>query len=282
MIDTGFLNGLARYNLVVKKRVTSKYAGPRKSIAQGRGILFKDHRAYAPGDDFRAIDWKVFARTDDLMIKTYEEERSLVVHVIIDSSASMKFGKQVTKFDYASMLGVGFAYLAMKENEKFMFSTFSDSLEVFQPRRGMSQLAAMVHHLNTLKTDGKSMIKESIAQYRRMIGSRALIFLISDLLVDAKEVMEAVSLFGKHEIRVIQVLDPIEKELKFTGDFKLEDSETKDKLRTYISPRLRMSYQKMLEEHITKIEKVCGQLGISFYTITTDTPIFDAFHKILE
>ena len=107
MIKTDFLHELDRFSLVVHKRVTSNYAGPRRSIAFGRGVVFKDHRIYAPGDDYRAIDWKVFARTDDLYIKTYEEERNLVVHIIVDFSSSMNFGKPVTKFDYASMIGVG-------------------------------------------------------------------------------------------------------------------------------------------------------------------------------
>ena len=119
MITTDFLDQLNRFQLVINKRVTSSYMGPRRSIATGRGLTFKEHRQYAPGDDIRLIDWRVFARTDDLYIKTYEEERNLTVHSIIDSSASMGFGKPVSKFDFASMLGLGFAYLSMRENEKF-------------------------------------------------------------------------------------------------------------------------------------------------------------------
>ena len=125
MINTDFLNQLDRFHLVVKKRVTSNFVGPRKSVAAGRGLTFKDHRMYAPGDDIRLIDWKVFARTDDLYIKTFEEERNLTAHIIMDASASMGFGKPVSKFDYAAMLGVGLAYLAMRENERFQFSTFN-------------------------------------------------------------------------------------------------------------------------------------------------------------
>ena len=126
MLDTSFLDQLTRFNLVVNKRVTSNLAGPRKSISAGRGLTFKDYRIYAPGDDIRLIDWKVYARTDDLYIKAYEEERNLTVHIIIDGSASMGFGKPASKFDYASMIGVGFAYLEMRDNEKFQFSTFAD------------------------------------------------------------------------------------------------------------------------------------------------------------
>lgn len=282
MIDTKFLDELSRFGLIIHKRVTSNYSGPRKSIAVGRGITFKEHRIYAPGDDFRSIDWKVYARTDNLFLKTYEEERNLVVHIIVDYSASMGFGKPITKFDYASMLGVGFAYLAMRDNEKFQFSTFSDTLDIFQSRRGMSQLASMIFHLNSLKTKGRSNLLDSITQYKKVIGSKALIVLISDFLVDVNEIIEAVNRLGNHEIKVIQVLDPTEKNLNIQGDFKLVDSESKDALRTYITPRLRAHYQNLLDDHSAKIEEACSRLGIEFYLVTTDTPIFDVFYKILE
>ena len=282
MINTDFLDQLNRFHLVVKKRVTSNYIGLRKSVSAGRGLTFKDHRLYAPGDDIRLIDWKVFARTDDLHIKTFEEERNLTAHIIIDSSASMGFGKPTSKFDYASMLGVGFAYLAMRENEKFQFSTFSDSLEVFQSRRGMSQLASMVFHLNNTKTRGLSKILNAMVQYKKIIGSRSMLVLISDFLVDIDEAIEALYNLGDNEIKVVQVLDPVEKDLKYSGDFKLIDSETNSVLRTYISPRLRVEYQQMLDEHSAKIEETCNKLGIHFFQLTTDTPIFDAFYRVLE
>jgi len=282
MINTDFLDQLDRFHLVVKKRVTSNYVGPRKSIATGRGLTFKDHRIYSAGDDIRLIDWKVFARTDDLYIKTFEEERNLTAHIIMDASASMAFGKPISKFDYASMLGVGFAYLAMRDNEKFQFSTFSESLEVFQPRRGMSHLASMVFHLNSAKTQGHSKLLDAMIQYKKVIGSRSMLVLISDFLMDIKEITEALYNLGDHEIKIIQVLDPIEKNLKYSGDFKLIDSESKKIVRTYISPRLRVEYQQMLDNHSAKIEEICNKLGYHFHQITSDTPIFDAFYGVLE
>jgi len=282
LIDTKFLDQLARFSLVVHKRVTSSYTGPRRSIALGRGLTFKDYRIYAPGDDFRSIDWKVYARTDDLYVKTYEEERNLVVHIIVDSSSSMDFGQKIKKFEFASMIGIGCAYLALKENEKFQFSTFSGDIEIFQPKKGMSQLAAMVEYLNNIKIKGDSKIKETIYKYKKFIGSRSLIILVSDFLVNFEEIAESLPFLGNHEIKVVQVLDPVEKELKFSGDFKFKDSETGIKLRTYVDPRLRQVYEKMLEDHSGKIHELCDKLGMEFYQITTDTPIFDAFYRILE
>jgi len=282
MITTDFLDQLDRFHLVVKKNVTSNYIGPRRSMATGRGLTFKDHRIYSMGDDIRLIDWKVFARTDDLHIKTFEEERNLTAHIIMDASASMGFGRPISKFDYAAMLGVGFAYLAMRENEKFQYSTFAESLDIFQSRRGMSQLASMVFHLNNTKTQGHSKMLNSIIQYKKVVGSRSLLVLASDFLMDIKEVIEALYTLGDHEIKIIQVLDPIEKDLKYSGDFKLIDSETKTMLRTYISPRLRVKYQQMLDRHSAKIEETCNKLGYHFHQLTTNIPVFDAFYKVLE
>ena len=283
MIDVSFLNELARFNLVINKRVTSHFIGPRKSIAAGRGLIFKDHRIYAPGDDFRNIDWKVYARTDDLYIKTFEEERNLVVHILMDFSGSMDFGKPVSKFDYGSMLGVGFAYLAMKDNEKFQFATFSEKLDIFQSRRGMSQLAAMVHHLNEIKAKGPSKLKESMDVYRKVIGSRSMVVLISDFLIPVDEIKESLYLLGKtHDVKIIQVLDPVEKDMRLEGDFELKDSESGFKLRTFVSQRLRLKYRSLLDDHSARIQELCNQLGMKFHLITTDTSIFDAFYKILN
>ena len=282
MINANFLDQLTRFHLVVSKRVTSTLAGPRKSISTGRGLTFKDYRIDEPGDDIRLIDWKVFARTDHLYIKSYEEEKNLTVHIVIDGSASMGFGKPVSKFDYASMIGVGFGYLALRDNEKFMYSTFSDKLEIFQPRRGLSQLAGMIDHLNGIKPAGCSKIKDSILQYRKVIGSRSMLVIISDFLVDIDEIRESLYNLGEHDIHIIQVFDKVEKELGMEGDMKLVDSETKGMLRTFISPRMRVQYQQQLDDHCAKIEEVCTRLGIKYNMALTSTPIFDSFYKILE
>ena len=106
--------------------------------------------------------------------------------------------------------------------------------------------------------------------------------MVSDFLVDINEVIESLYTLGDHEIKIVQVLDPIEKDLKYSGDFKLIYSETRGILRTYVSPRLRVQYQQMLDNHAAKIEETCDRLGIHFHQITTDTPIFDAFYRVLE
>ncbi len=282
MIETGFLDQLNRFSLIVNKRVTSNYAGERRSIAEGQGIIFKDHRMYVPGDDIRKIDWKVYAKTDRLYIKKFEEERNLAVHIILDHSASMGFGSPYSKFDYAGMIGLGFAYLAIKDNEKFQFSTFSDDLNIFKPRRGRSNLLNMVDHLNAVKPKGMSKFYENLHSYMKLVKTRSLIVIISDFLIDLEEVRSALYLLGDHDIRIVQVLDAKERSLTIEGDLRLHDVETKGILRTFISKRLRSHYENKLEEHIGTINQYCNDLGIKFFSVTTDRPLFDVFYEILK
>lgn len=281
MITTDFLSALNRFSLIISKRVTSKYSGTRPSAFTGRGQTISDHRMYAWGDDFRLINWRIYARTDDLYVKKYEEEKNMIVHVIIDSSASMNYGK-IKKFDYAAMIGVGFAYLAMKSNEKFRFATFSNKLEIFQPKRGPSHLAAMVEYLNAIKPAGTSNLLDAVKKYRGAIGTKALIILLSDFLYEPREIEEALHLFGEHDMKVVQIVAETEKNLAIEGDINLHDSESKDTMHTFVSPQLRTTYLKMLDEHAAKIKKVCLGIKADFYQITTDTPIFDAFYQMLK
>lgn len=284
MIDISFLNHLDRLSLIINKRMTSNYVGERPSLYTGKGLVFKDYSMYAPGDDFRMIDWKVFARTDKLFIKRQEEERNLVVHVIIDFSGSMGFGttRKYSKSDFASMLGIGFAYMAMKNNEKFVIATFAEDLEVFKAQKGKGQLARIVQYLNKKKASGTTKFEHSLNKYKKQISSKSMIVIISDFLYDVEEIKRALFRFKKHDVYLVQVLDAVETNLELEGDYKLVDSETKTVMRTFISPMLRKNYFTMLSDHNSKIQKACTEIGAHFFTFGTDVPIFDAFYKILS
>ncbi len=281
MITADFLHQLERFSLIINKRITSNYVGERFSHSTGRGLIFKDHTIYAPGEDFRSIDWRVYGRTDKLYVKRYEEERNLVVHVILDFSASMGFGTLMTKSEYACMLGVGFAYLAMKNNERFVLSTFSDSLEFYKPKKGRAQLASMVDFLNNKKPKGLSKLEQSLGGYKKLINSKSYVVIISDFLYPIEDIKRTLFLFKNHKVVLIQVLDKIEKSLDLEGDFKLKDLETNEVLRTFINPFARKQYAGMLEEHNAKIKDACSQAGAQFYSSNTGQNVFDVFYDVL-
>jgi uncharacterized protein (DUF58 family) len=282
MIDTKFLDQLKRFSLIIRKRVTSNYKGERRSIAFGRGLQIKDYRNYTIGDDIRLLDWKIYARTNKLYIKQFEEDRTLTVHIIIDKSASMNFGKKTTKYDYGAMLGLGFAYLALKENDKFEFSTFADDLDVVRPKRGVSQLASIVDRLNKLDIKGHSNFEDAMRRYKKNLKGRCLVVVISDFLFNIDEITNGLMRLGKHEVKIIQVLDREEKEINMYGDVKLLDSESNQILRTFMSRRLRQKYQQQLNDHSSKIHDTCVKLGAGFCQVTTDDVLFDSFYNVLR
>jgi uncharacterized protein (DUF58 family) len=251
-------------------------------VYTGRGLIFKDHAIYSPGDDYRAIDWKAFARLDKLFVKRFEEERNLTVHIVVDYSGSMGFGQKIKKYEYADMLALGFAYLAMRHNERFVVSTFSDRLEVFKPKRGRNNLMRVLDYLNEKKPKGLSKFGESLAAYKKRVDTRSYIVILSDFLYQPEEVKEAIARYKDHQVVLIQVLDRIETKLDLEGDFKLVDVETDESLRTFLSPYSRKRYIEQMAEHQAKIQRICDEIGAKFFVVDTEYPIFDAFYQVLS
>ena len=282
VIDTSFLKSLDRLQVILKKRIHADLQGARKATSWGQGVVFQDFKAYVPGDDFRHIDWAAYARTDKFFIRRFEEEKNLVVHILVDSSASMNYGRKATKFEYASQIGIGFAYMAMRQNEKFTFATFTDSVQQLPPKKGTNQMIHILDFVTDLKVKGQSLFKEAMEKYKKNITTRSLIVLVSDFLYDLDEVSEILRRYRKSEVYVIQVLDPAERELALAGDVMLEDSETKEKMRTFVSRRLKSVYQDKLSEHIYKLKDLCEETDANFVSVTTDTPIFETFYHVLR
>lgn len=277
MMDIDFLEELDRFSFMIRKRVSSVYSGARRSIRQGRGIDIYDFREYFPGDDIKAVDWKLYSRTERLYIRRFEEEKSLTTHILVDASRSMDFGK---KFDYAAMLAAGFAYLVTKENEKFALATYSEDLrDIMQPRKGKTHFLNAVELLKGTKLEGKTRIESCAERYSGMIKSRSLVVLISDFLENLASVQQGIYKLARHnELIAIQIFDAGEKNLDWlSGDAKVYDMESSEMMRTYISPRLKAEHEERFAEHIQGIKKACSEVGADFFSITTSTPIFDAF-----
>ena len=281
MIDLSFLRELDRLSLIIRKNITSNYAGDRQSKEIGEGLLFKDYTIYSPGDDIRHVDWRVYGRTDKLFIKRFEEERNVTVHVLIDFSGSMAFGTRMFKSTYASMLAIGFAYMALKNNERFVLSTFTDKLTTYRPKRGRQQLAAMLNILNNKKPSGTGVFDRSITGYKRFIDSKSLVIVLSDFLYPMDQIREVLIRLRKNDVKFVQVLDAVETELKLEGDYRLQDLETGQVLKTYVSPSLRKKYLKLLGDHNAQVKKLCEETNTEWHQVNTETPIFDAFYNVL-
>lgn len=285
-IDSTFLDQLKRLDLLARRKVSSVYMGSRRSIRQGRGIEIADYREYYPGDDFRSIDWRVYARTERLYIRRFEEEKDLTLHLLMDSSASMDFAVAgMRKFDYAGSIAAGFAYLAVNKYEKFASALFSDSItDIMQPKKGKMQFFRMVELLDNATQHGKTDLEKCIEQYTNMIKSRSFVIVLSDFIEPMESLEYAIYRIAKYskEAILVQTLDPGEIGLKWTDDIKFEDMESSESERTFLSPDFKERYQRRLEEHILGIQGICDDAGVEFFSVTTDTPLFDAFVRIVE
>ncbi len=280
-IDLEFLRELDKFQLALKRQVHSQYQGERDTEEFGEGLVFRDFRQYVPGDDIRFIDWTVYARTNDYYIKRFEEERNLTVHILVDSSASMAYGSDPAKFDYASMVGLGFAYMAMNNNERFNFNTFAEEVEMIRPKKGVDQLMSIVDRLNKKEPTGRTEALESLQTYKSQIRSKSMIVLVSDFLYPVEEFRDVIERFRKSEIVVVQTLDPSERELRVRGDVLLEDAETDERMRTFLSRRSVSEYQSELEEHIAQLRNICKENQAEFVTTTTNVPVFDVFYEVI-
>jgi len=277
-MDTEFFKELERFTLFVKKRVSTAYSGGRKSLRLGHGISPVGYREYRKGDDFKLVDWKVYGRSEKLYIREHEEERSLVVHILLDSSASMSYSG---KFAYASRLAAGFAYLATLENEKYAISRYCNKFYPSEPKRGRRNLFSMIVELDETAPRGGTSLKNVAEQFESQIKTTSLVVLLSDLLVETEEVLSSIFRLSGHELIVIQILAPEEAELGFGGDVKFVDVETGIPLITRVTEGERSEYLKRMAEHNDAIRAACNQVGADYFLFRTDKPIFEAFSEML-
>jgi len=277
-MDTEFFRELERFTLFVKKRVSTAYSGGRKSLRFGHGISPVGYREYRKGDDFKLVDWKVYGRTEKLYIREHEEERSLVVNILLDGSASMGYSG---KFAYAARLAAGFAYLATMENEKYAVSLFCNKFYPGEPKRGRRNLFSSIEELDRIVPRGGTSLKNVADQFESLVKTTSLVVVLSDLLEDTEEVLSSIFRLSGHELIVIQVLAPEEVELGFGGDVKFVDLETGVPLITRVTEGERSDYLRRMKEHNDSIRAACSQVGADYFLFRTDMPIFEAFSEML-
>ena len=281
-IDPEFLDELDRFDASLKRETTSLHRGEQESPDMGEGLTFADYRRYAPGDDTRLIDWKLYARTEEYFIKQFEEERNLTVHVLVDSSASMDFGAGPEhKFEYAAKLGLGFCYLVAEENNDFRFSTFGEDhrrLDTGRSNRG--ELLRLVELLNDRELGGRTDFETALEGYRSTVSSRSLVVVLSDFLGDVDRVEMGLATLARNELVTAQVLSPDELDPDALGDTVFEEPETDRELRTYFGGRLSRQYRRRLDAFTDEVAARAEDLRATHSVVDTGDDFFDSFASL--
>lgn len=181
-LDLEFLEKLERLRLAVKRLRFRSHLGERKSPKMGRGTEFSDYRSYQVGDELRYLDWNIYARFEKFLVKLFEEEEDVEVHILLDASSSMDFGTP-TKFFYGKKLALAFSYLSLSSWEKTTFSYFQDKIKEILPlERKKENIYRLLNLLNEIKAEGTTNISETIKKYASSLKRKGIFIIISDFL----------------------------------------------------------------------------------------------------
>jgi uncharacterized protein (DUF58 family) len=208
--------------------VNEVMSGEYHAVFKGRGMNFAEVREYQIGDDVRSIDWNVSARMAKPFVKMFEEERELLVMLLVDVSSSSQFGSaENLKRDLATELAAVMSFSAIRNNDKVGLLLFTDRIEKFvAPRKGKSHILRILRELVTFEPQRSGTdITTSLEYLLHVIKKRAIVFLISDFIdEDYLPVLRIAS--RKHDLTAIHLVDPREHTIPSVGLVKLHDAET--------------------------------------------------------
>ncbi len=272
MIPHEIIRKVRHIEIKTRNIVNNLFGGEYHSAFKGMGMEFAEVREYYPGDDVRAIDWNVTARTGQPYIKKYDEERELTVILLIDVSSSGFFGtgdslKSDVMIELASIL----SFSAIKNNDKVALLLFSDHIEKFiPPKKGKSHVLRVIREMIFHKaTERNTDISKALEHIQKVLKRKSIIFLISDFWdTSYQQSMKLIN--KKHDLINIQILDKAEISIPDLGMIKLHDVESQNtnwidthnaKLQKYASGQI--------EQKNARFKSFCKKNRIDLITIIT-------------
>lgn len=282
------VSSLGRLDFVARGIVDGFLIGLHRSPHRGFSVEFAENRPYYPGDDVRFVDWKMFGRSDRYYIKQFEEETNLRAYLLLDTSQSMDWvsdeSKYVRKLEYARLLAASLSVLLLRQGDAVGLLAFDSEIRAHVPPRGvLRHLNRLVRELEKLGGDGGTEAERALRDVSMRLRRRGLVILISDLLVDPDATRDALHYLSHrgHEVLLFHLMDPAERDLPAAGDALFFDPETDEELRTS-SSALRKEYGLAVEESISEWRRACSQMGADYELVTTDVPIGRVLRRYLE
>lgn len=258
----------------IKTRGLSRniFSGHYHSAFKGRGMAFSEVREYQFGDDIRNIDWNVTARFNTPYLKIFDEERELMVMLLIDVSGSNEFGTQGSfKEDVMTEIAAVLAFSAIQNNDKVGVIFFSDKIEKFiPPKKGTSHILRIIRELIDFKPESQGTdISEALRFLTNAIKKRCTAFIISDFMDHAFEPAIKIA-SGKHDLVAIRVYDKRETELPTIGMIEVFDKESEG--RTWVdtsSKKVRDKFSLWWKNHEKTIDGIFKRSGTDTADVVT-------------
>lgn len=283
LFDEAFLKKLEYLHIVSRKIFAGQNLAQRRTKKTGSGVEFADHRMYAAGDDFRYIDWNLYGRMDRLLLRLFEEEEDLSIHLLLDTSRSMVLGTP-PKLHYAMQLVAALAYVGLGNLDRVSIQPFSDALGArMPPTRGKGRIFKVFEFMRQLQIGGTTNLTVSATQFVHQAKRRGLVVVVSDFY-DPTGYEEGLNVlrYHKHEPFVIQLYDKREADPPLHGDLTLLDCETGDLREVTVSPKLLARYRAEHEAYCSKLSEFCTQRQIPFFRTLTAVPFDELVLKIFR
>jgi uncharacterized protein (DUF58 family) len=284
LFDSDFLKKLEYLSLVSRRVFRGQLLAQRRTMQLGGGIEFADHREYTPGDDFRYIDWNVFARHDELLLKRFQEEEDLHVYLLLDCSRSMAYGDP-PKFDYARQVAAALGYIALADLDRVAVVAFAgDIVADFPLTRGKARILSLLKFLEGIEpqgtlTDLGRMARNFVHRGQR----RGLAVVVSDLF-DPNGFEHGLDLLRHHryEPHLVQIFDRREAEPELKGDVELLDVETGTIQKVTITERNLRQYRKIFTDYLESVGRYSNTYGIGCTRSSTEVPFDELLLRMMR
>jgi uncharacterized protein (DUF58 family) len=277
LMDPATISALGRLEIVARWVVEGFLTGLHRSPRKGFSVEFAEHRPYMDGDDLRYIDWKVLARSDRWLVKQYEEETNLRASIVLDVSRSMDWSGdpgRITKRAYAETVAAAVSLLLIRQRDAVGLVRFdSEPRTVIPPRAKTQQWARIIAALEDPGSAKATDAPRALIAAAKVLKRPGLVFVLSDLLFEEAEFFAAVSALrsGGHDVQVMHILDPAERDLPSVGDAEFVDTESGVSVHSAAAD-MRAAYRATVLQAVDELRSGCAASGAGYQVVFTDEP----------
>jgi uncharacterized protein (DUF58 family) len=286
-IDPRTLAKLSGLHLRARHIVEGYVAGLHRSPYHGFSIEFAEHREYAPGDDLKYVDWKVFGRTDKFYLKQYEDETNLLCYLVLDVSESMTYKsdpKSLSKLEYAQCLAATLAWLVLQQQDAAGLVTFDSQIRsLVRPASSPQHLQQLLHVMESSTSGKKTTAGPIFHELAERLKKRGVVIILSDFFDDVPSLLAGLKHFRhrRHDVILLHVLDPAEISFQFQRPTQfLALEEFPDVL--VDPPSLRKAYQREFNAFQKSLEQGARALTMDYVVVPTDRPLDMALSAFLS
>lgn len=285
LFDSEFLKKLEYLSLISKRVFRGSLMAQRRTMQMGSGIEFADHREYNPGDDYRYLDWNLYARHEQLLLKRFQEEEDLHVYFLLDCSRSMAFGDP-PKFDFARKVTAALAYIALADLDRIAFTAFaSDIIDDFPLTRGKGRILSLLKFLESVPASGEDTNLERVATgFVHRDQRRGLVIIASDLY-DPNGFERGLDILRhrRYEPHVIQMYDKYEREpADMLGDVEMWDVESGNSRKVTVTEKNLRQYRQLFEEFQEQVQAYCNRHSLGCTRTSTEVAFDELILRMMR